>query len=104
MDVRTLPLTSGQELVFELLTVTNGFIEVKNPMVFQTVRNPQTGEPMHGFGEWPALRAQGDDVLQIPVTAVMLMPVKAHEEVERNYIANVTGLELPPATPKILLG
>jgi hypothetical protein len=31
------------------------------------------------------------------------MPLKPHEEVERNYISNITGLELPPAQPKILL-
>lgn len=103
MDVRTFPLVSGQELVVDLAFVHDQFIHVKSPMVFQTVRHPETGQPMHGFGEWPALFIADGSVIQIPITAVLAMPMKPHEEVERSYIANVSGLALPPATPKILL-
>jgi hypothetical protein len=31
------------------------------------------------------------------------MPLSAHEELERQFVANVTGLDLPPVQPKILL-
>jgi hypothetical protein len=73
-------------------------------MVFQTVRHPETGQPIHGFGEWPALANPKDqDRIRIPIASVLCMPLTPHEEVERNYISNITGLELPPAQPKILL-
>lgn len=102
MDVRTFPLLNGQELVVSLSHIDEHFIHVETPLVFQTMRHPETGQPIHGFGEWPALGAP-DDVVRIPITAVLAMPMKANEDVERAYIANTTGLELPPATPKILL-
>ena len=105
MDVRTFPLVSGQELVVDLSHIDDRFIHVATPMVFQTVRHPETGQPVHGFGEWPALaNPEQDDLVRIPIASVLAMPLKAHEEVERNYISNITGLELPPAQPKILLG
>lgn len=105
MDVRTFPLVSGQELVVDLIHIDDRFIHVSTPMVFQTVRHPETGQPIHGFGEWPALAdpKQEDTRIRIPIASVLCMPLKPHEEVERNYISNITGLELPPATPKILL-
>jgi len=105
MDVRTFPLVSGQELVVDLIHIDDKFIHVATPMVFQTVRHPETGQPIHGFGEWPALAdpKQDQDRVRIPIASVLCMPLKAHEEVERNYISNITGLELPPAQPKILL-
>jgi hypothetical protein len=102
MDVRTFPLVNGQELVVDLVSIDDDLIYVKTPMVFQTIVHPETGRPVHGFGEWPAL-AEASQVIRIPLTSVLAMPAKVHEEVERNYTANVTGLALPPATPKILL-
>lgn len=106
MNVCTFPLIGGQELVVDLVHIDDRFIYVMTPMVFQIVRHPQTGEPMQGFGEWPALVDPKHDMntqIRIPVSSVLAMPLKAHEEVERSYISNVTGLDLPPATPKILI-
>lgn len=106
MNVHTFPLIGGQELVVDLIYVDKRFIVVSNPMVFQVVRHPETGQPMQGFGEWPALadpKSDQNTQIQIPISSVLAMPLKAHEEVERSYISNVTGLDLPPATPKILI-
>ena len=104
MDVKTFPLIGGQELVVDLVNVGEDFIVVKTPMVFQTVRHPETGEVIHGFGDWPALAKVDPNRLQrIPISSVLGMPTDAHEEVERSYRANISGLELPPVQPKILL-
>jgi hypothetical protein len=104
MDVRTIPLATGQELVVDLVFIDESFIHVNTPMVFQVLTHPQTGETKQGFGEWPALRNPEEERVRIPVSSVLAMPMKTHEEVERSYVANITGLALPPATPKILLG
>lgn len=104
MDVRTAPLVTGQELVFELVSVGATYADVKNPMVFQMVRHPQTGQSSPAFGEWPSLFISDGTVVQIPIASLLCLPVKAHEEIERSYVANVTGLDLPPATPNIVLG
>jgi hypothetical protein len=105
MDVRTFPLVSGQELIVDLIHIDDQFIHVQTPMVFQTVRHPETGQPIHGFGEWPALAdpKADQDSIRIPIASVLCMPLIPHEEVVRSYISNITGLELPPAQPKILL-
>lgn len=104
MNVHTFPLVSGQELVVDLIHIGNHFVHVATPMVFQTVRHPETGQPVHGFGEWPALAStEQPDQIRIPIASILCMPLVPHEEIVRNYISNITGLELPPATPKILL-
>jgi hypothetical protein len=106
MNVHTFPLVSGQELIVDLVHIDDRFIHVATPMVFQTVRHPETGQAIHGFGEWPALadpKAEGNESIRIPIASVLCMPLVPHEEVVRNYISNITGLELPPAQPKILL-
>ena len=104
MEVYTAPLVTGQELVFELINVDTSFVHVRYPMVFQVVRNPQTGQSVPGFGEWPSLFISNGAVVRIPIQSLLCMPVKPHEEIERSFIANVTGLALPPATPQIITG
>lgn len=104
MNVYTLPLCTGQELVVDLTHIDDVFINVKTPMVFQVIQDPQTGKPTQAFGEWPALAlSDPEQVVRIPISSVLAMPLKAHEQIERNYVSNLTGLELPPAQPKILL-
>ena len=104
MDVRTAPLVTGQELVFELVYIGENFVVVKTPMVFQVVRHPQTGAQSMAFGEWPSLALADGSLVQIPINSLLCLPLKAHEEIERSYIGNVTGLALPPATPQIITG
>ena len=103
MNVQTFVLANGQEVVADLVHIDERYIHLEDPLVLQQMMDPQTGRPIVGFGEWPALAKRGQ-VIRVPITGVLSMPVEAQEEVERSYLANTTGLSLPPAQPKILLG
>jgi hypothetical protein len=103
MNVKTIKLANGEELVADVKSVEHGVISAENVLVMQMMPHPQTGQMMRAFGDWPALVKPGETIF-IPITSVLCFPVKAHEEIERQYTMNVTGIELPPATPQIILG
>lgn len=102
MDVKTFKVVGGEELVCNIVVEHDRYIIAADVVVLQVVQNPATGEQVRAFGNWPALAKIGQEI-KIPLSALLTFPVEAHEELERQYISNVTGLELPPATPKILL-
>lgn len=104
MDVVTLKLVGGEEILGQLSHINDEFVHMIQPVVMQRVQHPGTGEVIQGFGDWPALAQPSDTPRRIRLTAIAVMPLPAHEELARQYTSNVTGLELPPATPKILLG
>lgn len=103
MSVQTFVLSNGQEVVANVDHVGEDFIHVDDPLVLQQMIDPQTGRPLVGFAEWPALAQRGQTIL-VPISGLLSMPATPLEEVERSYISNTTGLSLPPAQPKILLG
>lgn len=103
MTVQSFVLSNGQEVVAIVDHVGNDFVHARDPLVLQQMMDPQTGRPMVGFSEWPSLAARGQTI-RVPITGLFSMPVTALEEVVRSYISNTTGLSLPPAQPKILLG
>lgn len=103
MNVMTFKVLNGDELIADVTFVGDGFLHVDNVMILQMAQHPETGKVSKFFADWPAL-AEPAQSHRIPLTAIMCMPSKAHEELERNYVANITGLELPPVQPKILLG
>lgn len=102
MNVLTFKVIGGEELVANVSHVGSDFITAEDVVVLQMMQHPETGKPVQAFGDWPALAKRGQE-MRIPVSALLSMPVEAHEELARHYISNVTGLELPPVTPKILL-
>lgn len=103
MNVQTFKTLNGDEIVADVSSISNGVITAENVVVMQMMQHPQSGEMMRAFGDWPALAAPGQ-TLQIPLTALLVYPCAPHEEITRQYTANVTGLDLPPVTPKIILG
>ncbi len=103
MNIKTFKLINGEELLADIKSSAAGFIHAANVVVLQVMAHPETGRPVQSFCNWPAL-AKPDQVMIIPLAALMSYPADVHEELERQYLASVTGLELPPATPKILLG
>lgn len=102
MNVKTFKIIGGEELIADVDTIDDTFIHAASVVVLQLVQHPETGKTIQAFGDWPALAKPGQTI-RIPVASLLTMPASAHEELERQYIANVTGLELPPVTPKILL-
>jgi hypothetical protein len=103
MSVMTFVLVTGQEIVADVDHVGDDFVHARDPLVFQQGRDPETGRIVNGFAEWPAL-AERSQTIRVPISGILSMPAEAHEEIKRNYIANTTGLALPSANPKILLG
>lgn len=102
MNVRTIKLATGDELIFSLIEVGTDVIVAEDVVILQHIQDPATGKSMMGFGDYPAI-AKPKQRQEIRLSAVMIMPLEAHEELERQYLANVTGLELPPAQKKIIL-
>ena len=103
MEVVTLKLVGGEEVLGQFSHINDEFVHIIQPVVMQRVQHPSTGEIVQGFGDWPGLAQPSDEPRRIRLTAIAVLPLPAHEELTRQYIANVTGLQLPPATPKILL-
>lgn len=102
MNVQTFKVLNGEEIVADVTHVGDDFVHAQNTVVLQSMQHPETGKIVRAFGDWPALAIPGQTI-RIPITALMTMPAQAHEELERQFTMNVTGLELPPATPQILL-
>ena len=102
MNVKTFKVLGGEELIANVIHVGDRFVVAADVVVLQFMQHPETGKPVKAYGDYPALAKLGQDI-SFPITSLLTMPVDAHEELERQYVANVTGLELPPATPKILL-
>ena len=103
MNIKTIKTINGDELVLDLKGIVDGCVVADTVLIMQMMQDPKTGNVVPAFGDWPALAKPGQ-TLRIPVTAILSMPVDAHEEVARQYTSNVTGLQLPPAAPKILMG
>lgn len=102
MEVFAIKTIAGEEVIGHSVVVTDNHVNMKDTVVLRGVQNPKTGEVIPGFGDWPAVGVLGQ-TYSIPLTALVLEPYKVHEDLERQYISNVTGMELPPVTPKILL-
>jgi len=104
MKVMALKLIGGEEIIGHEVLIDDIFVNILQPVVMQHVRHPSTSEMIQGFGDWPGLAEPSCEPRRIRLSAVAVMPLPAHEELARQYISNVTGLDLPQATTKILLG
>ena len=102
MEVLAIKTITGEEVIGHTVHVTSEHVTMKDTVVLRGVQDPKTGEVIAGFGDWPAVGLVGQ-MYRIPLTALVLLPYSVHEDLERQYISNVTGMELPPVTPKILL-
>ncbi len=108
MNVKTLKLLSGEELIFTFngrqncSDINGDAIAASDVYVIQIGRD-QNGQLIRQFIEWPMMATPGQ-VVPIPVTAVATAPLEPYEELAREYTSMVTGLELPPVTPQILVG
>jgi hypothetical protein len=102
MEIKTFRLTSGEELIAELVDDQNGCLHVKNPLRIQLAQNAQ-GQVQLGFAEWPEFADPDQlDPVRIPHSALACFPLKPYSQLETQYESTVTGIVLPP-TPKILV-
>jgi hypothetical protein len=103
MKVFAVKTIAGEEIIGNDLHMHDDVVTMKDTVVLRGVQDPKTGEVIAGFGDWPAVGLLGQSY-RIPISALVLLPYAVHEDLERQYISNVTGMELPPVAPKILLG
>lgn len=94
MNVVVFRLLTGQDVIAEQLGEVSTFLRVKRPLI-ATPYGVEGGVEL-GFVRMSFLMGD-DDVHEIPITALSVMPVTASGELEASYIQNVTGLQL--ATP-----
>lgn len=102
MEVRAVKTIAGEEIIGNSVQIIEDRVLMRDTVVLRGVQHPQTGEVIPGFGDWPAVGAV-DQVYHIPISALVLMPYMVHEDLERQYISSISGLELPPVQPQILM-
>ena len=90
-DVKILKLISGEEVMARVTEGDNGLITLSKPMTLQAVPNQQTGQM--GFALIPWLMSARGEKITISTNHVIAQD-EASAEVEKNYLATVTGLTL----------
>ena len=103
MQVRSFVLSTGQELVAQLVESTETGYKIKNPLVVHMMRGPD-GQPTLAFAQWSMVQ-NPDEAIDIFNHALVSKPVALIPEVEASYISNTSGI-LVPAAPsgRILQG
>lgn len=99
MKVRSFKLTTGEELVAQLVEETSMGYKIKSPLVIHMMRNPD-GVSL-GFAEYSMIIA--DQVIELFNHGLITVPMEVRNDVEQSYITNVTGIVLAPATPSVIL-
>ena len=102
MDVRSFMLSTGQELVANVLHVSDGVYTIKNPLIAHMMRAPD-GSPQLGFAPWSMIHLDGEHI-EILEHALLCKPVAIEDQVSQSYIQNTTGLILPSMGGKLLQG
>jgi hypothetical protein len=95
MEVKSFKLSTGEELVAQLLQETGTGYKIKNPLVVHMMRTPEG--PSLAFAQWSLVQAQNTE-LEIFDHGLIAKPVELMPEVEQSYIQQTTGLLVPPKT------
>ena len=102
MDVRSFMLSTGQELVANVLNVSDVVYTIKNPLIVHMMHGPD-GKPQLGFAPWSMIHTDGQSI-EILEHALLCRPVQIEDQVAQSYIQNTTGLILPSMGGQILHG
>lgn len=102
-QVKSFKLTTGEELIANLIETTGRGYKIKNPLVVHMMRN-ETGVNL-GFGRWSMIHRE-DAVVELLITGLAADPIDVLDEVEASYLTNVSGILVPPSPPpgRILQG
>jgi hypothetical protein len=101
MDIRSFMLTTGQELIANLVAATGTGYKVKNPLVIHMMRGAD-GQPTLGFSKWSLLH--DEEEVELLDHALVARPVKILGEVSDSYIQQTTGLILATPSNQLLRG
>ena len=94
MEVRSIKIISGEEIVGDIVTTTADGYHVKNPLVLHLMKG-QDGVPTIAFAQY-SLVHKLDAVVVFPETSVSCRPVEVMDEVEQSYVQNTSSIFLPP--------
>lgn len=101
MNVRSIKLLTGEELVTEVVAATGTGYKIRNPLVLHAMNTPQG--PSLGFAPW-SLITKKDEEIELLDGAVAARPAAVMDEISDSYIQQITGLVLPPTTSQLLRG
>lgn len=97
MDVRSLILVDGTELIAELVAETGQGYRVKRPLRVVAMRGPD-GQQHLGFAMWSMVRDPEDDEHIILDNGLISPPARVVAEVASSYIQQVSGIAVPPTS------
>jgi hypothetical protein len=103
MDIRSFKLTTGEELVAELIKMTSTGYVVKNPLVVHVMRG-QDGQGALAFAQWSMVQ-QSDTQIEIFGHGLIAHPVELLDEVAKSYVQQTSSIIISPtAASQILRG
>ena len=89
-DVKVLKLTTGEEVIARV-EQQRDYMMLEKPMTMAPVPGQSPGQM--GFAMVPWMMAAKGDTLQLSLTYIVI-ETEAKSEIEKNYLASVTGLSL----------
>ena len=90
-DVKVLKLITGEEVIARISTESSNLLILEKPMTLQIMPANQQGQV--GFAIVPWLMAGNSERITISTEHILAEDV-VKSEIEKNYLANVTGLTL----------
>jgi len=90
-DVKVLKLITGEEVIARVSRESSNLLILDRPMILQMMPANQQGQV--GFAIVPWLMAGNSEKITISIEHILAEDV-VKSEVEKNYLANVTGLTL----------
>ena len=90
-DVKVLKLITGEEVIARVSTESSNLLILDRPMILQMMPANQQGQV--GFAIVPWLMAGNSEKITISEEHILAVD-EVKSEVEKNYLANVTGLTL----------
>lgn len=102
MNVRIIKLTSGIEIIAEILHDSPAELKAKRPLIVQMFRAPD-GSAGLNFMQWSLI--SDDEVVFFEPAALACKTMRASDEITKTYIQNVTGIAVTAGNPgNILMG
>jgi len=101
MDIRSFKLTTGEELVAELIKMTSSGYIVKNPLVVHVMRGAD-GQGALAFAQWSMVQ-QSDIQIEIFEHGLIARPADLLDEVAKSYVQQTSSIIIPPAAVSQIL-
>ena len=89
-DVKVLKLTTGEEIIARV-EQQRDYMMLEKPMTMAPVPGQSPGQM--GFAMVPWMMAAKGDFIQLSLTHIVI-ETEAKGEIEKNYLASITGLSL----------